>query len=314
MFTIKGTLLFGLALALADAPVAAAQGKSGGKGHGGGGGNPHTQAAAAPRGNGPNAQEKSAKNRGRSKEIRTTRNATSGNSITRRSSGNPGKGRGSQFVHAASVSRMPVSMRHYVTSDHARDVIAAGAVAHAYARGNGRNFRIDDTGDRVRIVNPRGDALVDLDDESADNLGRWRVGVVNDEVRDGSPSFCRSGEGHPVWGRQWCLDKGFGLGAYNDYRWGRTSDVGDIVFPRTGIAGTLGTLALSNLLGPTTFNRLALHAVTLGLLEPLTGRWVSQLTGPQMLYVNSGSAPVAELVDNNRDFRIEDLLVSLLPW
>ena len=37
-----------------------------------------------------------------------------------------------------------------------------------------------------------------------------------------SPSFCRSGAGHPVHGRSWCLDKGFGLGRsyvhYDDYR------------------------------------------------------------------------------------------------
>ena len=54
--------------------------------------------------------------------------------------------------------------------------------------------------------------------------------------------------------------------------------------------------------------------MTLGLFEPLTGRWVAQPTGPQMLYVNSGSYPVAELVDTDRDFGIEDLLVALLPW
>jgi hypothetical protein len=57
---------------------------------------------------------------------------------------------------------------------------------------------------------------------------------------------------------------------------------------------------------------LALHAVELGFLEPLTGRWVSQQTGPQVLLVNSGSYPVAELVDTNRDFRWDDLLVALL--
>jgi hypothetical protein len=29
---------------------------------------------------------------------------------------------------------------------------------------------------------------------------------------DAGPSFCRSGAGHPVWGLQWCLDKGYGIG------------------------------------------------------------------------------------------------------
>jgi hypothetical protein len=32
--------------------------------------------------------------------------------------------------------------------------------------------------------------------------------------REGIPAFCRTGEGHPVFGRRWCIEKGFGLGAY----------------------------------------------------------------------------------------------------
>ena len=28
----------------------------------------------------------------------------------------------------------------------------------------------------------------------------------------GGPAFCRSGEGHPVHGRQWCRDKGWDVG------------------------------------------------------------------------------------------------------
>jgi hypothetical protein len=30
------------------------------------------------------------------------------------------------------------------------------------------------------------------------------------------PAFCRSGAGHPVFGRRWCLEKGFGLGDRDD--------------------------------------------------------------------------------------------------
>ena len=219
-----------------------------------------------------------------------------------------------KFTRQTSLASMPGSVRRYTANGRAKNLIAAAAVGHAFARGRNDDFRIDETGDRMRILNRRGQTLVDLDDRTADNLGRWRVDVLDDDVREGAPSFCRSGAGHPVWGREWCIDKGFGLGSYNDYRWGRTTDVGDIVFPRSGIGSILGTVALANLLGSDTFNRLALHSVTLGLLEPLTGRWVAQPTGPQVLYVNSGSYPVAELVDTDRDFGIEDLLVALLPW
>lgn len=31
-------------------------------------------------------------------------------------------------------------------------------------------------------------------------------------VRNDGPAFCRSGAGHPVWGLQWCLSKGYSVG------------------------------------------------------------------------------------------------------
>lgn len=320
MTTLRGSLLLaGVALALCQTPcIAAAQGKGGGKGHGVG--QPQGQGAVKEKGKGESKakggtpaqkQKQAVEPRGRSDEVRADKAPTRASSQVDKGTNRSAK---KEFTRAASISSMPVAMRRYVASGRPEDALAAGAVAHAFARGHGNDFRIDEVGNRVRISNRRGETLVDLDDESAQNIGRWRVGVIDDNVREGAPSFCRSGAGHPVWGRQWCLDKGFGLGSYQDYRWGRTTDVSNIVFPRTGIGSTLATSALANLLGSNTFNRLALHAVTLGLLEPLTGRWVSQSTGPQMLMVNSGSYPVAELVDTNRDFRLEDLLVALLPW
>lgn len=72
--------------------------------------------------------------------------------------------------------------------------------------------------------------------------------------------------------------------------------------------------ALASVLGTTAFNRLALHAVTLGLVEPLAGTWYAEPTGPQLLLVNSGGLPVAELVDVNRDNRADNMLVALRRW
>ena len=40
---------------------------------------------------------------------------------------------------------------------------------------------------------------------------RYEKGSENAK-RGKGPAFCRSGAGHPVHGRQWCRDKGFGLG------------------------------------------------------------------------------------------------------
>lgn len=219
-----------------------------------------------------------------------------------------------KFARAVSVNSMPQSVRRYGSSARARDLVIAGAVSHAFARGRGDDLRIEQVGDRMRLSNRRGDPLLFIDDRSAENLGRWHVGVIDDDVREGAPSFCRSGAGHPVFGREWCVNKGFGLGSYQDYRWGRTDDVGDIVYTRGTLADGIVGSALQNLLGNTAFNRLALHAVTLGLVEPLVGRFIGEPAGPQYLAVNSGAYPVAELYDTNRDSRWDNLLVALRSW
>jgi hypothetical protein len=57
-----------------------------------------------------------------------------------------------------------------------------------------------------------------------------------------------------------------------------------------------------------------LHALTLGYTDPLAGTWRSEATGPNVLLVNSGTRPVAELVDTNRDQRSDLMLVALRPW
>ena len=44
--------------------------------------------------------------------------------------------------------------------------------------------------------------------------------------RGGGPKFCRTGSGHPVFGRRWCLEKGFGLGDRDDVFW----DDGRVIF------------------------------------------------------------------------------------
>jgi len=44
---------------------------------------------------------------------------------------------------------------------------------------------------------------------------------TNNSARGGSPAFCRSGAGHPVHGRQWCINQGHGLGSRGDVDRGR---------------------------------------------------------------------------------------------
>ena len=77
---------------------------------------------------------------------------------------------------------------------------------------DGRRSRVDD-----RILRDR-DGRIVLRDEDGRIIVIGRDGI--DERfrarRVGGPSFCRSGAGHPVFGRRWCLEKGFGLGDRDD--------------------------------------------------------------------------------------------------
>ena len=274
-----------------------AQGKGGGKGQGGGKGKTHAGPPANPGKGGGNGQ---GHGQGKSKSPGQARNDSRGQG-NERSAMKSGRatGKNASSNNASGRSR-------------AHAALASAAIARASTRGHGNDFRFEDSGDRVVIRNRSGAPLLYLTDDEARDLGRWRVGLLDDNVKSGAPSFCRSGAGHPVWGRQWCLDKGFGIGDYEDYRWGRSTDLGDFSYPRSVYQPSITSTILQTILGTTAYNRLALHAVELGFLEPLTGRYVSQQDGPQMLYVNSGQYPVAELVDTNRDFRWDDLLVALL--
>ncbi|HVF38932.1 MAG TPA: hypothetical protein VM939_03455 [Gemmatimonadaceae bacterium] len=335
MMRLKGSMIvFGLALMLVQSPEpASGQGKGGGKDKGGkqaevkGGGKGQDKVKSQGKSEGREKGEGRATGSGRAsdKEITRAKGRSDQNRSARADDKNAGKGYGAggsgkagnaraKFMRPASHASMPDAVRRFATSNRAHGLVLAAAVSHAFARGRGSDFRIDEVGDRLRIANRKGDPLVFINENDARDLGRWDVDVIDDGSREGSPAFCRSGAGHPVWGRQWCIEKGFGLGSYEDYRWGHTTDIGQVEFSRAGLGTNLIASALANMLGPTAFNRLALHAVTLGLVEPLVGRWVSQPTGSQLLMVNSGPVPVAEFVDVNRDYRADNMLVALRPW
>ena len=221
----------------------------------------------------------------------------------------------SRFSRDLRVSEVRPSARRFVASNRAAEFVTGGAVAYAFARGAPENaLLITPAGRDVSVRNRKGDLLLALDDDRARDLGVWQVSPLNDRVKEGSPAFCRSGQGHPVWGRQWCLDKGFGLGAERDVRWGTTRNIGDIILGRQTRSGILTRDALLSLLGPVAFDRLALHALTLGYTDPLTGMWRSEASGPNVLLVNSGNRPIAEFVDTNRDQRSDLMLVALRPW
>lgn len=128
--------------------------------------------------------------------------------------------------------------------------------------------------------------------------------VANNSKGKGGPSFCRSGAGHPVYGRSWCVDKGFGLGTT---RWGNAG-WGDVVLGRTTTrTGTVSSGTLSDVLGRVIFGRLQTQSNG----GALTGNWVTSSAGPLILQVNSGGRPIAEFVDRNRDGRAEVVMLNL---
>lgn len=137
------------------------------------------------------------------------------------------------------------------------------------------------------------------------------------EVRGGpraqgnGPAFCRNGQGHPVHGRQWCYEKGWGLddGRY-DPRWERRRWE-DIVFraPRDRRSGVLDELTLIDVLGRVVFGRLQEHGHQLGAHGPIVGRWTGADTGGRVLQLRAGGLPLAELTDLDGDGRVDLVLV-----
>jgi hypothetical protein len=124
--------------------------------------------------------------------------------------------------------------------------------------------------------------------------------VTTTKAKTGSPSFCRSGAGHPVHGRGWCVEKGFGLGTQT---WTR-SVWQDAVFQNRR------SPTVTDVLSSVVLGRLNNYATqTLGLRTPLVGSWVSTSPTREVYLVKSGTTPVAEFVDTNGDGRADYVLM-----
>jgi hypothetical protein len=155
----------------------------------------------------------------------------------------------------------------------------------------------------------RGGVIV-IPEPRGDRGARGRGGA---RARGNGPAFCRSGEGHPVHGRRWCIDKGWGLGSRGqDRRWERRR-WDDVVFrqPRDRRrSGALDEPTLIETLGRVVFGRLQGHGQQLGAQGPLTGRWIAAGPGSgQVLQLRSGGVPIAELTDLDGDGRVDLVLV-----
>ena len=228
--------------------------------------------------------------------------------------GNPGRGNDKSVGRGESFGGEVVrtDFRAFAASNKHGQRLAGRAVAMATKRGfSGDDFVFTPIGSRMQVLNRSGLVLLDLDDDRP--IGSWQAVTTPFRDRDGAPSFCRSGAGHPVWGRQWCVDKGFGLGHDGDLRWTRIVNLDNVLIRQPATTGNLARDVLLGVLGDIVVNRLATQAITLGYVEPLSGRWIGEPTGPRVLLVSSADRPVAEFVDIDRDDRADLLLVAARP-
>ena len=291
------------------------------------------------RGNDDAARAQGNQGRGNSDAARGQGNQGRGNDDATRGQGNQGRGndavdrdaRGNRSAAArgrarsrpdaaqvrASLQRLPDPIRRMVTSNRRGERISASALALASLRGvQPSRLRIDDRDGFTVVKNSDDRVLFRLNDD--EELGSWRMRRLGDErPNDQSPAFCRSGEGHPVWGREWCVEKGFGLGGNDRSIWSRADDDLGVIFRRRPETGVLDSDGLIGVLGDIVFGRLAVQSLLLGNDEPLVGRWVAasnERDAPFVLRVTAGDVAVAELVDDDRDNDVDVLYVVQPRW
>lgn len=128
----------------------------------------------------------------------------------------------------------------------------------------------------------------------------------NNKGKKNGPPFCRNGQGHPVHGREWCRQKGYdtGYGVYDRVDWR------DVIL-RRGRYDTrrnLSRATLQDILGRGVFDRFDRQRSRLGYSQPLYGRWVDSDAGT-VLRLLSGSQPIAQIIDRNRDGRADLVLL-----
>ena len=121
------------------------------------------------------------------------------------------------------------------------------------------------------------------------------------------PKFCQNGRGHPVHGRRWGVEKGFGTGSLGAVAWeergwedvvlGRPGDPRQRQVDRRGLLDILGDVVLGRLESQ---NRLD---------GRLSGRWLTPSSRARVLQIRAGSIPVAELSDLDGDGRVDAVLV-----
>ena len=206
-------------------------------------------------------------------------------------------------------------VRHMLLALGASLAVGAAVPDQAAAQLNGRErAQAAKRGETAKKTEARRPGVIvgtnDRRDDRNDNNDRYgdRNQRNKDKNKNGKgPKFCQNGEGHPVYGRDWCRQKGYdtGYGAFSRVDWG------DVVLrrPRNGVQQRdLSRSALQSILGGSVLGRFDRQRANLRYSQPLTGRWIESDAG-YVLRLNSGSQPVAQVVDRNRDGRADMVLL-----
>jgi hypothetical protein len=137
------------------------------------------------------------------------------------------------------------------------------------------------------------------------------------------PEFCRNGQGHPRFGREWCIDHGFPLGnqwsqtyqqqqaaraqAERQRAWEQRNDWNDVTMtsPRQQSIARVGSTQLAQIVGANGLRRLQQQAQSLGMTRPLLGSWMRDTNGHAVLLVTSGGSQIAQIVDTNGDGQVD---------
>jgi hypothetical protein len=188
-------------------------------------------------------------------------------------------------------------------------ISAVPADLEAQQRGNGKaSVQRDRDRDRDQRRNER-DRYDDRYNDRFNDRSRDRRGVYlpQQQRRGDGPAFCRSGEGHPVFGRRWCVDKGWGLGNDRRARDDRRYDIWDDVILRQPrdrrYDRSMNRSVLQDILGSVMVSRFESYGRQYG-SGPLTGRWIHD-SRANVLQLMLGRTPIALLVDSDRDGRVD---------
>ncbi|HET6567844.1 MAG TPA: hypothetical protein VFG50_07760 [Rhodothermales bacterium] len=188
----------------------------------------------------------------------------------------------------------------------------------------------DDDGYRTGRAPQRDDRVDRRDDDRRDG----RVYRRDDDYydRDGKgkgPKFCQNGQGHPVHGRAWCEEHGFGNGRLHypgDYRypdgrrdpvWRNNRSWEDVIFGRSHRDyprnRQMSRSVLQDILGAPMYRRFDGYRRDNRVGGSLVGYWINPGTSRgRALQIDAGRVPLARLFDYNGDGRVDAVQLNRL--